>query len=253
MERRRRRRVAGVLVLGLIPLLGIGLAQASSGGSAATQATARKAMPFEDARLKIEFNATDGDAGLQIFVDAEPWRNVTITNPQGREVARFKSEDVIENFGLTELFSESSEPPFVEFPFEQFKQLFPTGRYTFSGTTIEGQQLQSTVSFTHAVPDAPHIVTPLDAAVVARDELVVSWEPVTTPRTAKVAAYQVLVVADAPAKGNPTRVLDVMLTADVSRFPVPAEFLLPGTYKAEVLAIETGGNQTLSEVAFTIR
>ena len=210
-------------------------------------------MPFGDARLKIEFNATDGDAGLQIFVDAEPWRNVTITNPQGREVARFKAEDVIRNFGLTELFSESSEPPFVEFPFEQFKQLFPQGRYTFSGTTIEGQQLQSVFRFTHKVPDAPNIVTPLDESVVARDQLVVSWEPVTTPQRVKVAAYQVLVVADAPAKGNPTRVLDVMLTADTTRFPVPAEFLLPGAYKTEVLAIENGGNQTLSEVAFTIR
>ena len=34
-------------------------------------------------------------------------------------------------------------------------------------------------------------------------------------------------------------------------FAVPAEFLQRGTeYKAEVLAIEAGGNQTLTEIAF---
>jgi len=252
MELPKRTRVAGVIVLGLVPLLGFGLAEASSGSSGGAHVSDRHALAFGDARLKIEFNATDGDAGLQIFADAEPWRTVTITNPQGREVARFKSEDVIKNFGLTELFSESSEPPFAEFPFEQFKQLFPEGRYTFTGTTIDGQQLKSVVRFTHQVPDAPDIVTPEDESVLAPNQLVVSWHPVTTPQSVKVVAYQVLVVADEPSKGNPTRVLDVMLPADATRFPVPAEFLQPGGYKTEVLAIEDGGNQTLTEVAFTV-
>jgi hypothetical protein len=35
---------------------------------------------------------------------------------------------------------------------------------------------------------------------------------------------------------------------------VPAEFLQRGTeYKAEVLAIEKSGNQTLTELAFTVQ
>ena len=254
MERPKRKRTTGLVVLGLVPLLGLGLAQVAGGSSSGNvQSSAQKAIPFDDARLKIEFNATDGDAGLQIFVDAEPWRTVTITDPRGREVARFKSEDVIKDFGLTELFSESSEPPFDEFPFEQFKQLFPEGRYTFSGTTIDGQQLKSVFRFTHKVPDAPNIVTPADESDVAPDQLVVSWDSVTSPDGVKVVAYQVLVVADEPAQGNPVRVLDVMLPADATRLPIPAEFLQPGGYKTEVLAIENGGNQTLTEVAFTVR
>src|SRR5262245_57217281 len=114
-----------------LPLTGLVLAALGLLGacSAATaDAGARvKAEPFDDARLKIEYNATDGDAGLQFFVDAEAWRHVTITNPRGAVVADFDAGKVIGDFGLSELFSESSEPPFTEFPFARFKQLFPEG------------------------------------------------------------------------------------------------------------------------------
>ena len=61
-----------------------------------------------------------------------------------------------------------------------------------------------------------------------------------------------LVVADEPGLGNPKRVLDVMLPGTATRLPVPADFLVPGTYKTEVLAVDRSGNQTLTEVAFTI-
>ena len=67
-------------------------------------------LPFDDARLKIELNSTDGDAGLQFFVDAEEWQHVQITNPSGRKVADFSALQVIRDYGLTELFSESTEP-----------------------------------------------------------------------------------------------------------------------------------------------
>ena len=61
---------------GLLPALVLG---------ATTRADAKGAapIPFPDARLKIEYNATDGDAGLQVFLDAPAWREVSITNPAG--------------------------------------------------------------------------------------------------------------------------------------------------------------------------
>jgi hypothetical protein len=36
------------------------------------------------------------------------------------------------------------------------------------------------------------------------------------------------------------------------RLLIPAEFRISGTYKGEVLAVEQSGNQTLTEVPFTI-
>ena len=35
-----------------------------------------KPVEFADARLIVEINATDGDAGLQIFLDGEAWNTM---------------------------------------------------------------------------------------------------------------------------------------------------------------------------------
>lgn len=206
-----------------------------------------KVMQFPDARLKIEVNGTDGDAGLQVFLDGPAWRVVTIRDPHGREVLEVEVGSVIHNYGLTELFSESSEPPFEEFPFEQFKLLFPEGKYTFRGTTIDGVRLVGTAMLSHRVPDTPVIIAPVDGSEVSPDGLVVRWEPTTTPQGIKIAGYQVLVVAE-----NPLRVFSADLPASATSVPVPAEFLEPGEYKAEVLAVEVNGNQTLAEVVFMV-
>ncbi len=232
-------------------------ALAITGGLAIGPLTERdKANPvteFDDARLKIETNATDGDAGLQVFADADAWAEITITNPAGKKVIAVKAERVIRDYGLTELFSESSEPPFTEFPFEEFKRLFPEGTYTFTGKTTEGDRLRSTFTLSHRVPDGPRISSPVRGATIARAELIVEWRPVTTPSGIDVVAYQVLVVDEKPGLGNPKRVFDAVLPGSVNRLPIPAAFLTPGDYKAEVLAIERNGNQTPTEVAFVIR
>jgi hypothetical protein len=53
---------------------------------------------------------------------------------------------------------------------------------------------------------------------------------------------------------DPLRVLSADLPASARRLPVPAAFLQRGTeYKAEVLAIENSGNQTLTEVSFSVK
>jgi hypothetical protein len=84
---------------------------------------------------------------------------------------------------------------------------------------------------------------------VSRDRVVVAWKPVRTPPGIDIVGYQVVMTRE-----DPLRVLSVDLPASARRLPVPPVFLQRGTeYKAEVLAIEASGNQTLAEVAFTVK
>ncbi|HET6752364.1 MAG TPA: hypothetical protein VFH23_00255 [Jiangellaceae bacterium] len=216
----------------------------------AVAAADTKPVEFADARLKVEINATDGDAGLQIFLDGEAWNTLELLDPQGNPMLDVDVTGRAKNYGLTELFSESSEPPFTEFPLEQFKELFPEGTYTFRGTTIDGTPMTGTATLTHDFPDGPEILSPTAESKVPADQVVVQWAPVTTPVGIDIAGYQVLVVQEEPV----LRVFSADLPATATKVSVPAEFVQPKTeYKVEVLAIEAGGNQTLTELTFRSR
>jgi hypothetical protein len=52
---------------------------------------------------------------------------------------------------------------------------------------------------------------------------------------------------------DPQRVLAVELPASVTSLTLPAEFVQQTEYALEVLAIEASGNQTLTEIHFTVR
>ena len=204
--------------------------------------------PFDAADLKVEVNATDGDAGLQIFLDHEEWKRVSIRDPQGELLADFRTRGRLRDFGLTELFSESSEPPFDEFPLEEFKALFPEGDYTFRGVTLDGTVVQSTVPLTHDIPDGPEILGPTEDEVTPRDRTNIRWAGVTTPQGIDITGYEVIV-----SREDDERVLDVELGPSARFLHVPQVFLESGKdYKVEVLAVERSGNQTLTEVPFSV-
>jgi hypothetical protein len=71
---------------------------------------ASKSVRLDEVTMIIEVNATDGDAGLQVFLDGEPLRRMTISAPDGRRIVAVNTRTRLGNYGLTELFSESSEP-----------------------------------------------------------------------------------------------------------------------------------------------
>lgn len=138
-------------------------------------------VPFEESRLIVETNATDGDAGVQIFLDHDSWRSVAFRTPDGKRLLDIKTHGALSEFGLTELFSESSEPPFTEFPVEEFKKLWPEGDYQYTGCTLEGEALSSRVTLTHDFPAGAEILSPEDGSTVPSDEVVVRWSSVTEP------------------------------------------------------------------------
>jgi hypothetical protein len=246
MKGRRIHIAAGIVALALIAVGAAALAldQARDANAQAAPSPGRLAA----ASLIVEVNATDGDAGLQFFLDGEPWRSMTISGQDGGVLLTVNGQGRLRDYGLTELFSESSEPPFTEFPFEEFKALFPEGRYRFVGTTIDGKRVTGSATLSHDVPDGPAIVAPQDGATVARDNLVARWTPVTTPAGIEIAGYRAIVTRE-----DPLRVFSVDLPASATSVTVPAEFLEAGIeYKLEVQAIAANGNQTLTEIVFTV-
>jgi Fibronectin type III domain len=204
---------------------------------------------FAEAEIRIEVNSTDGDAGLQVDLDGEAWNEVTIVGPDGR-ILNVTAKGNLQTLGLTELFFESQEPSFDELPLEEFLELFPEGEYRFLGKTVEGTNLVSSATLTHDIPAGPIITAPRDGAVVNRKKTVIAWMPVTRPRGIEIVGYQVIVERPEPT----LLVFSVDLPATATSVTVPREFLEPGTeYVFEVLAIEAGGNQTISEGFFQTR
>lgn len=246
-----------IIVLLIITTLALGAGTASwthAEGKQEVQRPAPTVVEVGDARLKFEVNSTDQDGGVQVFLDADPWKWMMIFDPNGRLIFRATARGSIGKQGGTELFLESGEPEFSEQSLEELLALFPEGDYRFIGRGNDREILVGTAVLTHNIPDGPVLVSPLeDDAPVDPSNTVVTWEPVGDANGSPIIAYQVLVVQpDTGLPALPKVSLDVMMPPTATSLAVPPGFLLPDTeYEWEVLAIEAGGNQTLSSAFFT--
>ena len=217
-------------------------------------------IPFKRAQIRIEVNSTDGDAGLQLDLDADPWKILEVENPAGNIIFSVKSLGKLRALGNTELFTESNEPPFDELPLRDFLKMFPAGKYEFSGVLVEGGELESVAKLTHNMPCGPVIAFPAEGEELDPNAPVeIDWDPVTNKLDKNtgecddsshivIAGYQVIVVREDPL---PEIIYSVHLPADVTEITVSPEFIEPGaSYTFEVLSKEPGGNQTISESSF---
>lgn len=231
-----KRRI-GVLV-SLVAVTAVGSALAAGGGESAAE---RGPLEFEQHQLYIEYNATDGDAGLQLAADAEDWKRFTLLDTRGRKLIDIRAEGRLHRpFGLSELFLEASEPSFSEVPFRRFRKRFPAGRYRFRGVAGDGRRIAGSDRLSFVVPAAPDVTFPTKGARVDPDGFQVTWEPVTRPRGVEIVSYQVIV-----EQGG--RELSMYLPPDATSATIPGEFLAPGANATgELLARERSGNQTIT-------
>jgi hypothetical protein len=221
-------------------------------------------QPLKDAEFFIEYNSTAGDTGVQVFLDDDNWRRITISDPKDRTLFDVKGKATLGRQGLTELFFESVEPELDQLPLVTFLKRFPEGDYEFEGIRNDGIELESEVEFTHIIPCAPEVL-PEDGSVLRRRKAVITWgevtevvDPVATdaigetvctdPRDLgqdlEIASYQVIVE-------NSDVHLIVDLTSEDRALTVPPELLKKNTlYIFEVLAKEDSGNQTITEGFF---
>jgi len=219
-------------------------------------ATAPKlwAIPFSQTRIIIETNATAGDAGIQIFLDATGWKSLEISDPNGEKIFVVSAGGSVANTGVTELFFESAEPSFQDLPLDQLLVRFPEGDYPFVGITVDGKKLTGKAALKHNIPAGPKIISPEGAALNPNTPIVIDWEPVTKPfpgttSAVTIVGYQVIVER---VKPQPLRVFSVDLPATITEVTVSPEFLQANAdYIFEVLAIEASRNQTISEGSFT--
>lgn len=213
----------------------------------------REVIAMGDSRLKFEINDTDGDGGVQAFIDADQWRTMSIYDPGGRRIFTSTAKGRMAEQGGTELFLESAEPPFTELSLDELLQRWPEGEYRFRGRSLDGDVYVGSWDLSHDIPNGPKLVAPIEGDPPQNpDATVVEWEPVAAPNGSPIIGYQVLVVRpDTGVDALPKITLDVMMPPDATSLAVPPGFLDPDTeYEWEVLAIESSGNQTLSSSTF---
>ena len=222
-------------------ILGMGVTALALLGLAGPGDTAKLSI----ARIYIEFNESANDLGFHVALDGEDWRTLKIANPGGTTIFEVEGKGPFGHLGMTELFFEGAEPSLDDVPLADLFAMFPEGRYKFSGQTVNGLPLTGTSRLTHAVPAGPEV-----SVEIEDDEVEIRWEPVTGPppgfpnKPIVIDGYQVIVGS-----------FQVTLPAHVHEVTLPEELvesLGPGLQLFEVLAIEKGGNQTITEGEFEL-
>jgi hypothetical protein len=235
------------------------------------------AVELDEALLRIEINATDGDAGFHGKLDGPPWKTMRIKDPNGNEIFELEADGRLKRQGVTENFFESSEPTCEDQPLRRFLKRFPAGTYKFRGATIEGQPLKGEATLSHTLPAAPDIGAFDGSEIPSGSPVVITWAHggdlgechdqdlvdegiIPDPAGVVEDSWEVTVEPDEDeleALGLPLRVFTVQLPADQLMVTVPAEYLQGylaagvRTFKFEVGA-KKGENQTFSEGSFTI-
>ena len=231
-------------------------------------------VELDDATIIVEVNATDGDAGFQIFLDGEGWRRVSIYDPNWRQIFKVKTRGGIREIGGgTELFLETAEPEYEDLDeLQGLLDLLSPGTYKFFGRTVDGKWLWGEAELTHVIPAGPAITAPVsngDAATLEDEEdecaeveadeaVIISWNPVTTDifgsGDIEIVAYQVIVEDEEAGEEFSVTVLaqeDEAGNPVPQQVTVPEQLVKPDTeYKFEILAIEESGNQTITESCF---
>ena len=247
-------------VLSALLALGLGAKDARAADSA-------KAIALDKANVFFELNDTDGDLGIHLQIDGEAWKSLKVEDPDKGTMLEIDVKGRLQKQGLTELFSESAEPPFDELPPKEFFGRFPEGTYRISGTTLEGQRLAGTARLTHVMPAPPENITVSgvaaskecdDSVPSVAKPVVIRWRPVSKshPEIGKSAAVEIVNTQVVVAREKPTSMeISVDLPPKATSFTVPDSLLEPGKgehYKFEIIVREASGNQTAYESCFKL-
>lgn len=191
-------------------------------------------VPFADAEVFFEQNLTDDDLGLQIFLDADGWTRVDVSDPGNQKIVQVHTQGPLSDLGITELRFESAEPSPAE-----VLALFPPGEYTFTGKTVENGRLVGTGELSHVFVPA-FAFTPADGALVDPNNTTVTWD------APGAELMEVIIEND-----DNDNLFDVITEGASGSLTIPPQFLESGIeYKLELLAYHENGNRTILERFF---
>jgi len=231
--------------------------------SISSELVAMEPEELEDAEIRIETNASDGDSGLQIFADGDPWKQIKVTGPNGNIVYSVSNKGEFKKLGSTEFFTESNEPNYADVPLPEILSFMPEGEYEFEGFTIENKKIVGLAELTHILPCGPEITSPIESVDLDPDMPVISWIEVTNKidtssptgdcgdeEVGEIIHYELIVeILDT----EPEQKLTVIIPPIFTSYELSQDFVIPGAeYKFEVIAREESGNQTITEGEFTM-
>ena len=229
---------------------------------------AADALEFTEADIFYELDATAGDVGVHVALDAESWRDLRIEGPAGHTIIKVEPEGNLKEIGLTELFLEGEEPSLDEVPFARLRSLFPEGDYVFprGPPTARscGARTRSPPSCRArsrwSRPRRSKRFRPTRSSSAGRPAPGV-FDPdarkCDTGEEVGLVGYQVIVLLENEEEGLRREFL-VDLPPGATQVPVPAEFVEEGArvegteFTLEVLAIEDSGNKTITAKGFQV-
>lgn len=214
---------------------------------------------MSELKILIEHNSTDNDTGFQGFVDGDPWNSIMIQDPNDQTILKVNAEGTLEGFGITEVFYETSEPEASDMSLQDVLARMPEGTYRVTGQMVGGETSTITAPFTHTIPAGPVFTSPEDEAEgLEPTATTIAWESVTQDlngNAVNIVGYQIIVEVDddnSNPQGFAQSVFSIYLPSNSNSITIPSEFMQNNQcYKAEILAIEASGNQSISEREFT--
>jgi hypothetical protein len=221
-------------ITGLFVVAVTGAALAALGAASSSPLAS---IPFDEARIFVEHNATDDDAEVVIDIDAEVGlERLTLVAPDGAEVLNLRAEHL--GLGLRKFALETPEPSL-----HAVLSAYPPGEYRFYGRSVDGQFLFSTASLSHALPEAPDLIYPLAGST----DVPTSGASAIWTAGSDAASFFLEIESDdlgLDVKSN--------VAGDAGSFGFPEGWLAGGTeYQLGLGSRADNGNLTVIEIDFT--
>ncbi len=195
---------------------------------------------FEDAAIRVERNATDGDT--EIVLTAKPLTDnglvrLTVLSPHWRKVVEVEAPH--RSRGLREFLFETPEPVG-----SAILQEYPEGNYLYFGTATNGQRFVGSATLLHELPGAAVIVSPVEESVIEPGALTIVW-------TAVPDAAQYIVEFENES-ADPEQSFSFVVGPETTSFAVPAAIVVPSSdYQVGIASVHENGNVVFVETSFS--